>query len=457
MKKLFGTDGIRGEANRYPIIPEIALKIGMAAAIQFRNGNRRHKFIIGKDTRISGYMLETAMTSGIISMGGDVLLTGPFPTPGIAFLTGSMRADAGIVISASHNPYYDNGIKFFDRNGYKLPDEIENRIEQLLENPEEMDRMRVPSSRLGKARRISDARGRYIVFLKSTFPIDQTLEGMKIALDCANGATYRIAPEVFSELGADVIPVGVNPDGFNINDNCGALYPENIAKIVRESGADAGIAFDGDGDRVIMVDEKGEIVDGDDILAMLASRLLEEDSLPHRTIVGTVMTNGALEQLMKEKGGKLIRTPVGDRYVAEKMREGGFILGGENSGHIIYAKYSTTGDGILTALQVLALMTTRGKPLSELRKIIEKYPQLMKSFRYREKKELSSIDQLNKLKEEAMKDLGESGRILIRYSGTEPKVRIMVEADDEEKARVWLNRITELLKKELGEDEEVRS
>ncbi len=457
MKKLFGTDGIRGEANKFPITPEIALRLGMAAAIQFRNGARKHKFIIGKDTRISGYMLETAMTAGIISMGVDVLLTGPFPTPGIAFLTGSMRADAGIVISASHNPYQDNGIKFFDRQGFKLPDEVEERIEDLIENYEQMEDMRVPSSRLGKAIRIDDARGRYIVFLKSTFPLDLTLDGMKIALDCANGATYRIAPEVFSELGADVIAVGVSPDGFNINRECGALHPENIADVVKTTGADMGISFDGDGDRVVMVDETGDVLDGDNILAILGTWLLERGELPRNTVVGTVMTNGGLELLLKSKGGNLIRTPVGDRYVAEKMREGGYTLGGENSGHIIYSKYATTGDGILTALQVVSLVKRLGKPLSQLKKMLNKFPQLMESFRYRNKKDLDSLPSLEKLQREALEDLGESGRILIRYSGTEPKIRIMVEADDETKARKWLNKLVELLKKELGEDEKTGS
>ncbi len=388
MRKLFGTDGIRGKANQYPIVPEVAMKLGMAAAIHFRNRSKRHKFIVGKDTRISGYMLETAMTSGIISMGGDVLLTGPFPTPGIAFLTGSMRADAGIVISASHNPFHDNGIKFFDRSGFKLPDEIEEKIESIMEDTDGIDNFRVRSSDLGKAYRVSDARGRYIVFLKSTFPLDLTLEHMKVAIDCANGATYKIAPAVFSELGANVVPIGVSPNGLNINDGVGALHPETISKLVKDTSSDIGISFDGDGDRVILIDEKGEEVDGDHILAILGKWLLEKGELAKNTVVGTVMTNGGLEMLLEAMGGNLVRTQVGDRYVAEVMRKEGYILGGESSGHIIFSRFSTTGDGILTALQVLALMKSSGRPLSELKRVLIKLPQLSSSFYYKNRRKI---------------------------------------------------------------------
>jgi len=457
MGNFFGTDGIRGEANKFPITPDMALKIGMAASIVFRNSKTKHRFIVGKDTRISGYMLETALTAGLISMGSDVMLTGPFPTPGISFLTGSMRADSGIVISASHNPFFDNGIKLFDRNGFKLPDNVEDTIEEYIENPDLMEEMRVTAERLGKAYKISDAKGRYIVFLKSTFPQNMTLDGMKVALDCANGATYKIAPAVFDELGAGIIATGISPDGYNINDNCGATFPETVRNLVQQKGADVGISYDGDGDRVVMVDEKGEIIDGDEILAILGKYFSETGKLSKGTIVGTVLTNGGLDILLKSIGGNLVRTNVGDRYITERMRNDGFVLGGETSGHIIISDFLTTGDGILASLQVLAIMKKTGTPLSELKKVLVKLPQKSSSFYYKDKKNIDELLGLKGLKEALLKELGETARVIIRYSGTEPKVRVMVEGEDLLLVEKWLDEIDEYLKKELGENETVRS
>jgi phosphoglucosamine mutase len=451
MGKLFGTDGIRGIANQYPMTPEMAFKVGRACAYIFRNNDRtRHKILVGKDTRLSGYMLETALASGICSMGGDCVLVGPMPTPGIAFLTQSIRADAGIVISASHNPYYDNGIKIFSRDGFKLSDELEEKIESLCLS-DEIDNIRPCYKDIGKASRIEDASGRYISYLKTTFPKEYTLEGIKIVVDCANGAFYKIAPKVFEELGAQVIPVGVNPDGENINDGCGALYPEHLRKHVLESNAHLGIALDGDGDRVIFCDEKGESLNGDNILAILAKYMMRFDKLKKKTIVTTIMSNMALDEFMENMGGKVIKVPVGDRNVVEAMVKEGLNLGGEQSGHIIALDYATTGDGVIAALQVLSALIVEGKTLSELAKYIDPYPQMLSSIVVKEKKDFLAIEEVRRVIDMAEVELSKhKGRLSIRYSGTEPKIRIMVECKDEKIMIKWHDTLKEMLTKNLN-------
>ena len=450
MGKLFGTDGIRGLANEYPMLPEIAFKVGRACAYIFRNrDNARHKILIGKDTRLSGYMLETALASGICSMGADCVLVGPIPTPGIAFLTQSIRADAGVVISASHNPYYDNGIKIFSRDGFKLSDELEERIEQLCLG-DEIANLRPLYKDIGKAHRIDDAAGRYISYLKTTFPKEYTLEGIKIVVDCANGAFYKIAPKVFEELGARVIAVGVNPDGENINEGCGALYPEHLSKHVLENGADLGIALDGDGDRVIFSDEKGNILNGDKILAILARHMLKLDRLKKKTLVATVMSNMALDEFMEDLGGKVIKVPVGDRNVVDALLKEELNLGGEQSGHIIALDYTTTGDGVIAALQVLHALILEDKPLSQLSNIIDPYPQIISSLTVKEKKDFTSIAEIKKIIEQAEDDLRKNkGRLNIRYSGTEPKIRIMVECKDEKVMWKWNDILKEAILRNL--------
>ncbi len=429
-RKLFGTDGVRGVANVYPMTAEVALQLGKALAYVIKYGPGRHRIVIGKDTRISGYLLEYATVAGICSMGVDVLLLGPLPTPGIAFITSSMRADAGVVISASHNPYQDNGIKFFSGSGFKLPDELEARIEALMAEPE-LDGACPTATEVGQAFRMDDARGRYISFLKSTFPKDLQLDGLKIVVDCAHGATYRIAPEIFTELGAEVTPMGVRPNGRNINRQCGATYPEGLAVLVKRQGADLGLAFDGDGDRVIMVDHRGEIVDGDHILGICALDMLAREKLRRKTVVGTVMSNLGLELALKAKGIRLLRTDVGDRYVVEAMLKGGYVLGGEQSGHVIFLNHTTTGDGILTALRLLAAMLRQDKPLAELASCVQKCPQTLINVMVKEKKDLKTLAQARQVIQEAEKRLGSNGRLLVRYSGTEPKLRVMTEGEDE--------------------------
>ena len=386
-RHLFGTDGVRGVANVYPMTAEVALQLGRALAYVIKYGPGRQRIVVGKDTRLSGYLLEYAITAGICSMGVDVLLLGPLPTPGIAFITSSMRADAGVVISASHNPYQDNGIKFFSGDGFKLPDEIEAYIEKLMTDPE-VEGARPTATDIGQAFRIDDAKGRYISYLKSTFPKDLELDGLKIVLDCAHGATYRVAPEVFGELGADIIPIGVRPNGKNINRLCGATHPQAMATLVKRHRADLGIAFDGDGDRCIMVDHTGKVVDGDHILGICALDMLRRERLPKKTVVGTVMTNLGLEVALKGAGLKLLRAPVGDRYVLEEMKKGGYILGGEQSGHLVFLNHSTTGDGILTALRLLAAMLRENKSLAELAGFMEDYPQVLVNLMVKEKKDL---------------------------------------------------------------------
>ncbi len=449
MRKLFGTDGIRGIANVSPMTVEMAVQVGRGAAYVFKNGKTRHKIVIGKDTRLSGYMIENAIAAGICSMGVDVLLVGPLPTPGIAFITSSMRADAGVVISASHNPFQDNGIKIFSRDGFKLPDSIEEKIENLISS-NSIDSLRPTAKEVGKAYRIDDAKGRYIVFLKHTFPMDYTLDGLKMVLDCANGAAYKVAPSVFSELGADVILTGVSPNGENINHGCGSLHPELISRMVKENGADMGLALDGDADRVVFVDENGSLVDGDHIMAICAKAMMEEDRLKERTLVATVMSNMGLEAAMRTMGGRLVRTGVGDRYVVEKMREKGYNLGGEQSGHLIFLDYNTTGDGILTALQLLSVMKKCDKRLSELTNIMETYPQTLINVKVKEKRDLTQVPELASKIEKIEKVLGDSGRILIRYSGTEPLVRIMLEGADEQQITGFAEGLAEDFRKRLG-------
>ena len=432
MGKLFGTDGIRGIANVHPMTTDLAMKVGLSTAYIFKRNHRRPKIIIGKDTRLSGYMIENAITSGICSMGVDVLLVGPLPTPGIAFITCSMRADAGIVISASHNPYEYNGIKIFGNDGYKLPDDTEKYMEDLILSGE-IERLPKPSaSEIGRARRIDDAQGRYIVYLKNTFPRDLTLEGLKIVIDCAHGAAYRVAPTVFEELGAEVILIGDRPNGKNINKNCGALYPEFMASVVRENGANVGLALDGDADRLILADEKGEILDGDQILVICAKHLIERNTLKDKTVVATVMSNLGFEVALRRMGGRLVRTPVGDRYVVENMRQNGYNLGGEQSGHMVFLDHGTTGDGVLSALQVLAVMLREGRPLSELKKIMDHYPQKLVNVPVGGKKLMNAVPEIVKLQHDLEQRLGEEGRMVIRPSGTEPVIRVMVEGANRE-------------------------
>lgn len=447
-RELFGTDGVRGVANIEPMTVETAMALGQAVAYSFRNHSGRHKIVIGKDTRLSGYMFETALSAGICSMGGDVLLVGPLPTPGIAFLTHSMRADAGVVISASHNPYQDNGIKFFGRDGFKLPDGLEAKIEMLMLG-DHLKEVRPPSPQIGRAHRIDDATGRYIVYLKNTFPGDLSLEGLRIVIDCANGAAYRIAPQVFQELGADVIPVGVTPNGLNINDKCGSLYPELVSAKVKEHQADLGISLDGDADRVIVVDHRGEVVDGDRIMAICAEELARKKKLKKNTVVATVMSNIGLELFLRERKIRMARAPVGDRYVVEAMRAGGYNFGGEQSGHLIFLDHATTGDGVLAALQVLAVMVGSGKRIADLGNKMVTLPQILVNLKLKHRVPLESLPRFQKAKAEFEKKLGGRGRILVRYSGTEPLLRIMVEGEDRKETERIVNALAEKARAEI--------
>lgn len=449
-KKLFGTDGVRGVANIEPMTTEMAMQLGRAAAFVFKNGKSRHRIVIGKDTRLSGYMIENALVAGICSMGVDVLIVGPLPTPGIAFITSSMRADAGVVISASHNPYQDNGIKFFSGDGFKLPDDLELKIEDLIIN-NRLEELRPIAEDVGKAYRIDDAIGRYVVFLKNTFPKELDLQGLRIVLDCAHGAGYKVAPAVLTELGAEVIPLGVAPNGTNINEGCGSLYPEVMAAKVREYRADLGIALDGDADRVIFVDEKGDEVDGDHIMALCGTEMIKRGELKDKTVVATVMSNMGLDIAMKKAGGKVVRTDVGDRYVVEEMRRNGYNLGGEQSGHMIFLDHNTTGDGILSALQVLAIIQRSGKPLSELAKVMTSLPQVLVNVRVREKVDLKDIPEVKKVIDEVEAELGDKGRVLIRYSGTEPLLRVMLEGENQQRIEAQAQMIADAAKKQIGE------
>jgi len=448
-RRLFGTDGVRGIANVEPMTSETALRLGRALAHVNKRSPRRHKILIGKDTRLSGYMLETAMASGICSMGVDVLLVGPLPTPGIAFLTRSLRADAGVVISASHNPFQDNGIKFFSRGGFKLPDDVEAEIEQLVLG-DSIDALRPTATEIGKAFRIDDAVGRYNVFAKNTFPRHLTLDGLTIAVDCGNGAAYKVAPEVLEELGARVIPLGVTPDGENINQNCGALHPGALQRTVKAAGAHVGVALDGDADRAILVDEQGSIVDGDEILAMLAADLHARGDLKRETLVATVMSNLGLHVAMRERGIRLATTPVGDRYVVDEMTRGGFNLGGEQSGHVVFLDHNTTGDGLITALSVLALVVETGHPLSELRKVMRRFPQVLLNVPVDAKPDLATVPAVVDAVKRAEGTLGERGRVLVRYSGTETLLRVMIEGERETQIRELAEGIAAAARRALG-------
>lgn len=428
-KKLFGTDGIRGKANVAPVTAETALQVAMATALVLRRGDHRHKVVIGKDTRLSGYMLEPALTSGFISMGMDVVFVGPMPTPAIAMLTRSLRADLGVVISASHNAYQDNGIKFFGADGYKLSDDIQDQIELMVQSP--MTKKLVPSAKLGRASRLNDEKGRYIEYVKNTFPKDMRLDGMKIVIDCAHGAAYKVAPRIFYELGAEVIPVGVQPNGANINEKCGATSPALMQETVVKHGADIGFALDGDADRLIMCDEKGQIVDGDQIMAMIARSWQQSGQLKGGGVVSTVMSNLGLERFLKTLNLTLKRMPVGDRYVVEHMRSNNFNIGGEQSGHIILGDYSTTGDGLIAALQVLSVIRkSNGNVASEVCSVFSPVPQVLVNVRYQSAFSMESRSSLKAI-QKAEKKMGEDGRILVRKSGTEPLIRVMAEGDDE--------------------------
>ena len=439
-KKLFGTDGIRGLANQFPMTGEIAMAVGRAVAHVLRTHpihrrsaagtpERKAKIVIGKDTRLSGYMIEQALASGVCSMGADVILIGPLPTPGVAFVTQSMRADAGVMISASHNSYDDNGIKVFSADGYKLPDEVEAEIERLVFS-KELDQKRPTAENVGKAFRIDDVHGRYLVFLKSLFPKDLDLVGLKIVLDCANGAGYKVAPLVFEELGAEVIKKGVSPDGLNINAKCGALHPELISAYALEQQADIGISLDGDGDRCILSDENGEIVDGDQIIGLCALQMYREGNLKQSTVVTTPMSNIGLEITLRNHGISMVRAQVGDRYVVDTMRKNGLNLGGEQSGHVVFLDQSTTGDGVVAALKVLEAMRRTGKPLSVLKKEIKLYPQVRKDIRVSKKEPFEKYPQILQAIQTAEGILKGKGRVFVRYSGTEPLARVMVEGED---------------------------
>ena len=449
MKKLFGTDGVRGVANQDPMTSEMAMRIGRAAAHVFRDSARRHRIVIGKDTRLSGYMIESALTSGLCSMGMDVLLIGPVPTPGIAFLTRSLRADAGVVISASHNPYEDNGIKFFGRDGFKLPDEVEKKMEALIFSGA-IDAVRPTASEIGKAFRIDDAIGRYNEFVKSSIPRGMDLSGLRIIVDSANGAAYKIGPRVLMELGADVISLHDQPSGMNINQGCGSLHPETICRAVVANKAQIGIAFDGDADRMILCDEKGAVVDGDAVMAICALHMMKHGNLNHNTLVATVMSNLGLELAMRKAGGKLVRAAVGDRYVMERMIEGGFNLGGEQSGHIIFLDHNTTGDGLISALQILTIMKQANQPLSELASCMKTYPQILVNVKVKERKDLDSVPEIAKRMAEIEKKLDGTGRLLVRYSGTEPKVRVMIEGEDQNEIKTLAEDLAGIIREKLG-------
>jgi phosphoglucosamine mutase len=449
---LFGTDGIRGKINSYPMIPEVCMKAGMALCTLLKERViHKPKILIGKDTRISGYIIESALTAGITSMGGDVYLVGPVPTPAVAFLVKSMRQDAGIVISASHNPFADNGIKIFSNDGFKLSEDIEDKIEKFLNDPD-FPQIRPVAENLGKAYRIEDAVGRYIEFVKSTLPKNFTLEGLRVVIDSANGAAYKITPTLFRELGAEVITINDKPDGLNINKQCGALYPEGLIKKVKETQAHLGIAHDGDADRTILIDEKGNIVDGDLILSVWAKELKIQKKLNKNTVVATIMTNIGVENYLKQQGIKLIRTNVGDKYVVEKMLKDGYNLGGEQSGHIICLDFTNTGDGAITAVQIAYIMKKNGKSLRELTKDIHRYPQILKNIKIPKalsKKEISEkIEKLKTKAENLQKEI--KGRILIRPSGTEPKIRIMVEDENSEKVKKVAEEIQQIANKILN-------
>ena len=454
--KIFGTDGVRGTANIEPVTAQTALKLGRAAAHVFKNLERqsrsrgKHKLVIGKDTRLSGYMLENAISAGILSSGVDVLFIGPLPTPGVAYITRSLRADAGLVITASHNPYTDNGIKFFRADGYKLDDRIEGQIEQLVFSGE-IETIQPKAPEIGKAVRIDDALGRYIEFAKASFPKGQTLEGVRIVVDCAHGAAYKSTPCVLRELGAELIVTAHEPDGTNINENCGSMHPQALCRSVVEHRAHLGIAHDGDADRVLLCDENGRLIDGDDIMAIAALEMLAEKTLVNDTLVGTVMSNAGLEAAILNAGGKMLRTAVGDKHVIDEMLRGGYNFGGEQSGHLIFRDFSTTGDGLVAALQILRIMKAREQPLSELARCWTRFPQLVTNVKVREKKPVDQLNGVTALVARAEQELqAQGGRLLLRYSGTEPKIRLLVEGRDPELLTLWTDKICAAIQAQIG-------
>ncbi len=437
-RRYFGTDGIRGRANKFPMTAEIAMKVGMAAGLSFQRGNHRHRVVLGKDTRLSGYMIENAMVAGFCAAGMDVFLLGPVPTPAVAMLARSLRADIGVMISASHNPYYDNGIKLFGPDGYKLSDEIEMRIEAMLD--QDIDVALADADALGRAKRIDGVHDRYIEFAKRTLPRSMSLSGLRVVIDCANGAAYKVAPAALWELGAEVIAIHDSPNGFNINEDCGSTHPESLARKVHEVRADIGIALDGDADRMIIVDENGTVVDGDQIMALVAESWNQNDRLVGGGVVATVMSNLGLERFLGDIGLQLHRTQVGDRYVVEHMRAHGLNIGGEQSGHIVLSDFSTTGDGLVSALQVLACIKRQNKPVSELCRKFEPVPQLLKNVRFSGGKPLEAAP-VKAAIEDARSRLGQSGRLVIRPSGTEPLIRVMAEGDDPKLVETVVNDI----------------
>ena len=455
-KKIFGTDGVRGVANIEPVTAETSLKLGRAAAHVFTQLNPRKnppgtrpKIVLGKDTRLSGYMLENALVAGITSLGVDVLVIGPLPTPGVAYITRSLRADAGIILSASHNPYEDNGIKFFRHDGYKLDDQVEQQIEQLV-FAGEIDSIRPTAGRIGRAARIDDALGRYVEFAKASFPRGMSLEEMHVAVDVANGAAYKSTPCILRELGAEVTVAHNDPNGTNINAQCGSIHPEEIQRLVKETSADVGITHDGDADRVLLCDENGEIVDGDEILAVASIDLLRTGRLEQNTVVATVMSNFGLDETLAAQGGKVVRTKVGDRYVIEEMVQRKLNLGGEQSGHIIFRDFTTTGDGIISALQILRIMHKTGQPLSKLKTSLKKYPQAQRNLLVKEKPPLAELPAVMKLVNEIEKELSGKGRVLLRYSGTEPKIRLLIEGQEFDKIDKQANRIADAIQEAIG-------
>jgi len=455
-KRIFGTDGVRGVANVEPVTAETALKLGRAAAHVFTQLNprtipegARPKIVLGKDTRLSGYMLENALVAGITSLGVDVLIIGPLPTPGVAYITRALRADAGIVLSASHNSYEDNGIKFFRHDGYKLDDQVEQRIEQLV-FAGEVDSIRPTAGKIGRAARIDDALGRYVEFAKASFSRGMSLEEMRIAVDVANGAAYKSTPCVLRELGAEVIIAHNEPNGMNINAQCGSTHPREIQRLVKESGADVGVTHDGDADRVLLCDENGEIVDGDEILAIASVDLLRAGRLEQNTLVATVMSNFGLDETLAAHGGKVVRTKVGDRYVIEEMISRKLNLGGEQSGHIIFRDFTTTGDGIISALQILRIMHKTGQPLSKLKTCLKKYPQAQRNLVVKAKPPIEELREVMKLRDEVERELAGQGRILLRYSGTEPQIRLLIEGRELDKIDKQANRIADAIQNAIG-------
>src|SRR6266513_1810594 len=455
-KKIFGTDGVRGVANVEPVTAETALTIGRTAAYDLAQMNTRRtpagarpKIVLGKDTRLSGYMLENALVAGITSLGVDVLVIGPLPTPGVAYITRSLRADAGIVLSASHNPYEDNGIKFFRHDGYKLDDQVEEKIENLVFNGE-IDSVRPTAGKIGRATRIDGALGRYVEFAKASFPRGMSLEEMHVAVDVANGAAYKSTPCILRELGAEVTVAHNEPNGTNINAQCGSTFPQEIQRLVKESGANVGITHDGDADRVLLCDENGEMVDGDEILAIASVDLLRADRLEQGTVVATVMSNFGLDETLAAQGGKVVRTKVGDRYVIVEMMKQNLNLGGEQSGHIIFRDFTTTGDGIISALQILRIMHTTGQPLSKLKKCLKKYPQAQRNLLVKEKPPLTELPAVMQLVNEAEKELSGKGRVILRYSGTEPKIRLLIEGRELAQIDRQANRIADAIQSAIG-------